>query len=38
MSNVKAFQLCSAENGDWPHATCTKVEWDGVSANVTFDN
>jgi hypothetical protein len=38
MPNVDAFQLCSAENGDWPHATCTKVDWDGVSADVAFDN
>jgi hypothetical protein len=38
MTNIDAFQLCSAENGDWPHATCTKVVWDGVSATVTFDN
>lgn len=29
LSNISAFRLCSAVNGDWAHATCGSTTYDG---------
>jgi GH43 family beta-xylosidase len=34
ISNIRAFQVCSAVNGDWAHARCGSVPYDGKSMHV----
>lgn len=38
LADVDDFMLCSAEDNDWQHPTCTHAYWDGESMSVSFDN
>jgi len=36
---IVAFQVCSAKNGDWAHASCTRsAAWDHTNKQVHIDN
>lgn len=37
-SDIDDFMMCSAENNDWQHPTCTRAHWDGVSTRITIEN